>query len=224
MASRYRTLVTAEAVGLVLLGATGAAAQSVLPISVESDAGGRRGACVLVHRADRERGVSLYFLTAAGLFLRPDGTHARLRSVTIRGPHDPIEVAPEDVALPSGHAVDVAVVRAEAKTSPLASQPISFAPPAAGGAFAIVGPPGAVERVLEHVRFASTLLLVGDRDASELDVCVGAPAIDAEGVFGIVSDCRAQRVPLVSLLPMARPFLLEHIPGLAAPRETMHRP
>jgi hypothetical protein len=216
-------LVTAAVLAGAWLSPAPAAAQAVLRVAVVSDAGERHGACVLVHRTNHDRDVTLYFLTAAGLFTRADGTHAHVRSIAIDGSAAPIDVAPEDVTLPEGNAVDVAIVRAATRASALVPEPIDFRPPAAGDAFSIVGPQGPVDRILEHARFVSTRLLVGDRDASELEACVGAPAVAAGGIFGIVSDCRAQRVPLVSLLPLARSFLAAHVPGLGAPHDTGER-
>jgi len=224
MASRKRMLVTGTAAALLLVTpSNAAAARTVVGITVVSDAGEHHGVCTLVHRAPRDRAVVLSFLTAASLFLRDDGSHAYLHSIVIDPTGDRLDATSDDVSLPAGRAVDVAIVRAAAKTSTLAPIAIHFTPPSVGAAFAIEGPPGAVDRLVEHVRFASALQLVGDRDASELDACTGAPAIDVDGVFGIVCDCRPQRAPIVSLLPLARAFLAEHLPGLAVPHDTVNR-
>jgi len=64
-------------------------------------------------------------------------------------------------------------------------------------------------------------LVVGDGGVSELDGCIGTPAT-AAGVFGVVTSCDAGRLPLVTLLRQARPFISYYIPALATPPTTSH--
>ena len=59
---------------------------------------------------------------------------------------------------------------------------------------------------------ARFLFAIGDRDLSALWGCVGAPAISQERVFGIVSQCSANRSPVISFLSMARGFIERNVP------------
>lgn len=100
--------------------------------------------------------------------------------------------------------------------------PLAWAPPAIASAFEIAGYDGAGNpaTITAHVRFASTRLLVGDRDISGLAGCIGAPAIGLDGLYGIVSECEPNRAPVITRLSMAYSFLARNLPGLQ-PRPTL---
>ena len=54
---------------------------------------------------------------------------------------------------------------------------------------------------------------MGDRDASGILGCKGAPAIVEGRVFGLVSECAAGRTPSITPLSAARSFLSRNVPG-----------
>jgi hypothetical protein len=211
----------------VLTGAAGHASQGVAPADVLAarplqivyEGGVVDGSCALVYMDSRVEDVMLYFVTSARLFKTPDGQplpDARAIRVTLDGGNQ-VTVGRQDVFLPIGNLVDVAVLRAEAPYAAVLPGTMSFdAPPPAGSDFLIAGydDGGALATVAEHVRFLSTRLVVGDRDVSGLAGCLGAPAISADGIFGVVSECDAGRAPVVTLLALASPFLARHVPGL----------
>jgi hypothetical protein len=192
-------------------------ARSVVGIRVVSDAGEVHGTAMLVRREDASAGAVLYFLTSARLFRAPDGDRQRV-SKTIELRLDEtrtLNVRREDAFFAGNGLVDVAVLRATAADAPpLQPRPIVFNPPPVGTVFLLSGidDTGGVKTVAKHVRFESTLLVVGDRDASDLVGCVGAPAIAPDGVFGIVRECEAHRPPVISLLSMVQSFLERYVP------------
>jgi hypothetical protein len=59
-------------------------------------------------------------------------------------------------------------------------------------------------------------MAVSDRDVSGLAGCIGAPAMTAAGVFGIVSQCEKERCAIVLLLSMARSFIKRTVPQPAS--------
>jgi hypothetical protein len=186
-------------------------ARPVLQVDVVTASATVRGTCVLVHRERRDTGVALYFVTAARLFRTADGDRAALRTVTLTRADATVEIAPADVMLPAASVVDVAVLKATVARSDLAPVRLSFDPPETGSTFHIA----TLEReVVERVRFQSTLIATGERDASAVGGCVGAPAIGAAGIFGVVSECGKGRGPVIALLAIARPFIAQQIPAL----------
>ena len=193
---------------------------SVLPITVATDSGDLHGSCVVVQVQAHDDQATLYVLTSARLFRDAEGVRHAIRSIAI----DRIPISPHDVILPAATIVDIAIVSATVPSTALAPQPLSFSPPSTSESFRIVGAPGGLEQITERIRFQSTLLVVGDTDASGLTGCLGAPALNAAGVFGIVTDCRPNKAPTIALLSIAQPFLAEHIPGIAPSiRTTMGR-
>ena len=87
-------------------------------------------------------------------------------------------------------------------------------PPQTGQAFVVRGRQGLEWTSLsERVRFRSTRLIVGDRTTENVAGLLGAPAMVDGGAFGLVSECSASRVPVITLLSAARGFLVRAIPG-----------
>jgi hypothetical protein len=182
---------------------------SVVRVRIVRDAGETRGTAVLIHGAG-SGSVVLSFLTSARLFKTAEGERyppERFIQLLLGG-GGRLDVQPRDVLL-GGVLVDLAVLRAEAGHTTLVPQSIAYEPPRAGAAFVIAGydhtgHPAALDT---RVRFESTRIAVGDRDVSGLAGCIGAPAMTAAGVFGIVSECERERCAIVSLLSMARSFI-----------------
>jgi hypothetical protein len=111
--------------------------------------------------------------------------------------------------------VDVAIVRASGtRIPPLHPRPVQYNAPPVGAVFLIsaVGETGSVKTVAQHVRFESTLLVMGDRSASDLPGCTGAPAIAPDGIFGVVRECESGLPPVVSLVSMAQSVLQRYLP------------
>jgi len=199
--------------------------RSVFALRIVRDAGEVRGTCVLIHREDRGNDVSLYFLTSSRLFKAPDGTrHPLERTIQLLLDEGrTLDVKREDVLVASGNFLDVTVFRVltpkatfrvlTANTT-LLPRPVVFDPPRAGSAFHVSGYDQTAAPVMvgEHIRFESTRQVLGDRDASGLIGCVGAPAIAPEGVFGVVRECEPNRCPVISLLSIARRFIERQVP------------
>jgi len=197
--------------------ADGTIDRSVLALRIVRDAGNEYGTAVLIHREDRGDNALLYFLTSSCLFRTADGEPLpRARAVELLVDETrTLDVKHEDLFMPVGSCVDVAVFRVTAAaTTTLAPRPVVYDAPSAGADFLVSGYDrnGLPATLAGHIRFRSTLLASGDRDVSVLRGCVGAPAISQEGVFGIVSQCAANRSPVISLLSMARGFIERNVP------------
>ena len=90
-----------------------------------------------------------------------------------------------------------------------------FEPPEPGSVFVIsgFGVDGLRATVPDRVRFQATLRLLGDRDASSIAGCAGAPAIVEAGVFGLVTECEPDRTPSIVPLSVARSFIVRNMPN-----------
>jgi hypothetical protein len=186
-----------------------------LRLTVVTHAGQVAGTCVLIHREDRGTAVVLFFATSAHLFRDPDGgppPRTQTVHVLLGGQHR-LDVERDDVFISPG-VIDVAVLRATAVAGTLVPQPLTYEAPSPGEVFVIAGyrQDGVHAALTERVRFRSTLLAVGDRDASALVGCVGAPALFRNSAFGVVSECKAGRVPVIALFSVARSFIERHLP------------
>jgi hypothetical protein len=175
--------------------------------------------CALIHTEPSDDGLALYFVTSARLFKTAEGEPFRPASAVQITLEDGTEIAVrrEDVSLPIGNLVDIAVLRAEVPLAAVAAGSITFDPPAPASAFVIAGfdADGAPATIAAHVRFASTRLIVGNRDASPIAGCVGAPALGDDGIFGVVSECDANRAVVITPLSVAYAFVVKHVPGLS---------
>lgn len=218
------TIAAALSIGLLSLPARAAGAsapsdvRAARPLQIVRASGTLEGTCALVYAEPGEDDVLLYFVTAARLFKTAEGeplAPARAIRVTL-GDGRTVPVQREDVFLPMGNFVDIAVLRATAPNATFVSGTMTFSVPPPGRDFLIAGYDrnGVPATVTEHVRFVSTRLVVGDRDASGLEGCVGAPAISADGIYGIVTDCDVNRAPIVMPLAVAYSFLARHVPDL----------
>ena len=192
--------------------------RAVRPLRVVYDARVFDATCALIHTEPSGDGLALYFVTSARLFKTAEGERFRPASAVQITLEDGtgIVVRREDVFLPTGNLVDIAVLRAEVPIAAVAAGSITFDPPAPASAFVIAGygADGAPATIAGHVRFASTRLVVGDRDASPIAGCVGAPALGNDGIFGVVSECDANRAAVITPLSMAYAFIVRHVPGL----------
>ena len=218
------TIGAALSIGLLSLPvrAAGASAPADLraarPLQIVRDSGTLEGTCAIVYADPVEDDVLLYFVTASRLFKTAEGeplAPARAVRVTLED-GSAVSVRHEDVFLPVGNFLDVAVLRAVAPRTASVSGTMTFSVPPPGREFLIAGYDrgGVPATVIEHVRFVSTRLVVGDRDASGLMGCVGAPAISADGIFGIVTECDVNRAPIVMPLAVGYSFLARHVPDL----------
>jgi hypothetical protein len=189
---------------------------SVVKLQVVTDAGAIDGSAVIIHRDDRGSDVVLYILTSSRLFRGPEGaalSRAHPVQVWLDAEHT-LDVGREDVFIPGGPVIDVVVLRATTAATRLVARPISYETPSVGEAFLVAGHDrsGTPTMIAERIRFQSTLLATGDRDASTLFGCVGAPAISQQGVFGLITECHAGRAPIIALFSMARSFIERHLP------------
>jgi len=195
-------------------------AQAVLRVQILTRAGTLDGTCVLFHRESRANDTVLYFLTSAKLMksteadLRAGARHIRI----LRDDGAPIEVEAANLVVPTGDMVDVAIIRVVAPLGTLVPLPLVLEPPSPGSVFIIsgFGADGSRVTVPQRVGFEATLAIGGDRDASAIAGCAGAPAIVEGGVFGIVSECAPGRTPWMTPLSVARGFISRHVPGWLA--------
>ena len=188
---------------------------AVLRVQVFTEKGNVDGTGVLVHREDRATGVVLYFVTSARLFKDREGglpPRTQVARILLDGSHR-LDVARDDIFVCPG-VLDLAVLRATAPKTTLVPRPLVYEEPSPGEVFQIAGyrPDLTHISVTERVRFRSTLLVVGDRDASALVGCVGAPAISPRGAFGVVSECPPGRTPTIALFSTARSFIERYVP------------
>jgi hypothetical protein len=223
--TRWAVAVTVSLSWPVLAGTQPASPNTilVLPLHITRAAATTVASCTLIARDDRTGAANLYFVTAAHLFVASAGDRAEpISSVVIDTAGRHMAVRPDDVVLPTGTLVDLALLRATVAASDLTPQPLAFTPPAAGEPFTINGIADGDGRVdvPQRVRFASTLFAVGDRDVSHLAGCIGAAASATAGTFGIVTACEPRKAPSVTLLGPARGFLERHIRTMRTGRVT----
>jgi hypothetical protein len=189
---------------------------SVVKLRVVTDAGIIDGTGVVIHRDDRGSAVVLYLLTSSRLFKDREGEglpRAQPVQVWVDAEHT-LDVGRPDVFMPAGPVIDAVLLRATTAATRLVARPISYESPSVGEPFLVAGHDrfGAPALIAERIRFQSTLLATGDRDASTLLGCVGAPAISQKGVFGLVTECHQGRAPVIAILSMARSFIERHLP------------
>jgi hypothetical protein len=196
-------------------------ARSVFALRIVQDAGEVRGTCILIHREDRGNDVVLYFLTSSRLFEGPAGDRwPPERAIHLLLDEErTLAVKREDVFVAGGSFLDITVLRVLTPNTTLLPTPVVYDPPQAGSVFIVSGfdETGAPVTVEEHIRFESTRQVFGSRDASGLLGCVGAPAISADGVFGVVRECEVKCCPVISLLSVARRFIERHVPRPGTP-------
>jgi hypothetical protein len=196
--------------------------RGIQPLTVTRASGTTRATCTLIHRDDRPEGIVLYFVTAGRVFKTADGERLpQADSIVVGRNTDALAIRPQDVLVPIGNVVDVALLRATVPHTDLAPEPVTWDPPPVDGALLVSGfdRSGSATGIPQRVRFASTTLIVGDHDASTLDGCIGAPAAAGGGTFGMVTSCEPGKAPLMTILRAARPFIGHHIPLFAPPAD-----
>jgi hypothetical protein len=202
---------------------TGASTSAVvLPLHITRAGTTTAGTCTLIHREDGEGEIRLYFVTAGHLFRTADGERlAKETSIGVGFAPDTLAVDSADVVLPAAPVLDLALIRVKVAHTDLVPGPIGFEPPAPGAGFLVSGfAAGRPADVPQHSRFVSTVFLVGDRDVSGLDGCLGSAASAASSTFGVVAACEQGKTPLITLFRAARAFLERNIPGLRQPSLT----
>lgn len=200
----------------------GAGRTPVVRIHITIGGGEVDGTCVVIDRDDNGSEAVLQLLTSAGLFKTPDDTRepaTQTVGVLLFGGRA-LDVHRRDVSVSSREHADVALIRITTPPTAVEPQRASYDRPGIGTSFVIAGfdEHGDPRTLVEHVRFESTLLAVGDRDASPLKGCLGAPAISVAGVFGVVRECEPGRAPIISLLMEANTFIAREL--LPAPKST----
>jgi hypothetical protein len=178
------------------------------------------GTCTLIWSDGTDTERVLYFLTSLRFFRNSQGTPylptAAVRIVLDDGRS--FEVPREGVILPMGSLIDIAILRVTTPTAAVEPNPVNFDGPSPETVFSIAGHDrdGTPVTIPQHARSVSTRLIVGDRDASTLNGCLGAPALVDGGIIGIVSSCEPGRAPIITLLSAASLLLDRAIPGLFA--------
>lgn len=195
---------------------------AVLPVQIVRGAATTTGTCALIHREDRAGGIRLYFVTAGSLFRTADGVRLAAESaITIGSGVDMFAVDRNEVVLSATPIVDVALLRVVVGRTNLVPGPISFEPPSPAAAFVVSGfAGGRLSDQQQRTRFVSTVLVVGDRDLSGLDGCLGAAASADGSIFGVVTGCEPRKAPIITLFRAAAAFLERVVPGLRSPRMT----
>jgi hypothetical protein len=214
-----RAIAVAAAALFSVAGTRGEGAPSsarVLSLHVTRAGATTVASCTLVARDDGVGAVTLYFVTAARLVASSGAPVTAIDKIIVDAATRHLVIAPDNVIVPAGTLLDLALLRATLSASDLTPPPLAFDPPAPADAFTISGVAGdgSPMDVAQLVRFRSTLLAVGDRDVSHLAGCVGAAASVPAGTFGIVTTCEPRKAPVITLLGPARGFLERHIPPL----------
>jgi hypothetical protein len=185
---------------------------SVFRLQVLNESGMREGTCFVIHQETLPEGTYLVLATSARLFERQSGRRA-LVHLTGR---PPVEIAGDAIMTPYDNQRDVAILKTV--VAPVAAAPlrVTFDRVGAGSRFVISGirADGSVGSVDQHVRFCATRAVLGDRLTRGLVGCQGAPAMVGQRVFGIVSECSADRVPEITPLAVSMSFLRRAVPGL----------
>jgi hypothetical protein len=191
----------------------------VLQLQVIGPGGTAAGTCVLFHKEARDQHVVLYFVTVGRLFdpqAVGEWQTAALRIRVLDAASNPIETTGRSVKFPAGveGVLDLAVFNIVVPATEMVPAVVAAEPPSAGELFTIKGyRSGELSLLTERVRFRSTSLVLGDRTPAEVQGLVGAPAMFDGRVFGLVSECGAGRVPVITLLTAARNFLSRAAPG-----------
>jgi hypothetical protein len=194
---------------------------TIVRIQVGGGSATRDGAGFLVHAAPKGNTTVYSFVTTSALLDPVPLGERRTISVRLRLWADDgttLDASGMDLRFPGGmHAgLDIAVIRIESSVPGLRPLPITLDPPEPGDTFVVQGRQRSGPLTMnERVRFRSSRLLIGDRTITLAAELLGAPALTAEGAFGIVSQCSASRVPVVTLLSAAESFLTLAIPGWA---------
>lgn len=189
---------------------------SVLQLRVVKAAGETIGTCVLIDRENHTDRVDLYFLTSSRLFRDANiEWEPPPRAVAVLFEDgQTLDVKRQDLFLVGRLVADVAVFRVTTTNTVAVARRLNYNAVSPGDVFSISGfdQHRKPVKVAERVRFASTRLALGDRDASVLVGCVGAPAILQVGVFGVVSECNPNRPPVISLLAFSRRSIERRLP------------
>jgi hypothetical protein len=196
-----------------------ALARAQTRIQVTYDTVALDGTCTLIDVAPHGNDVQLSFVTSLRLFKSVQGPFLPPREIELTLDDGRRMLVPRDgVILPSGNMIDIALLRVVAPAGSYTPTALAATTPAIGSTFEILGYDAEDDpmTMTAHVRFASTALVVGDRDASALAGCVGAPAVGSDGVFGIVSECDPHRAAVIARLSMSYAFLGRYLPGLLA--------
>ena len=199
---------------------------SLLQIHITRAGAQTAATCSLIHRRQDVTGTTLFFLTAGHLFKDASGVRIpEPDAIAIVGRGRAIAIQARDVLLPAGVVVDVALIRVTVADTDLQPAILTGIAPAPGEEFRIAGfdTAGARTDSIQRVRIKTSALLLGDRTVPPMQGCDGAPAISARGIFGVVISCEPGKVPVVSLLELAEPFLRRHMPGFAAPVRSAER-
>ena len=200
---------------LVTACATSSLLAQTLPLRIERGGQTIAATCSLIQRSDTTPTTTLTFATAGHLFRTIDGDRlADIGAVSVLGLAGPSPVAVREVILPPAVVVDIALLRVAVHAVDLAPLPLVFVPPGPGTEFRVAGfdHAGMPVQSVQRVRIRTSSLLLGDREASSLAGCEGAPAISDQGQFGVVVSCERGKVVIVSLLQLSEAFLRHHVP------------
>ena len=182
---------------------TGPAAAVQLRIEIDTDKETLASA-VLVHREDGARGAVLYFLTSESV----------LRLATAATPGAGFD--DEGKSRKGRVTPNIAVLRIHIENSTLAPAAVTLEPLQTGAPFFIVCYTAAGRRMVvpQRVQNISERSAAGDLELDWAAGCVGAPAFNERGVFGIVTECSTGQPPTITLLSAAQGLLRRLIPGL----------
>ncbi len=184
-------------------------------LTLVRDSGTTTANCVLVRRDGGPPATTLYFVTPAHLFKdarRQPLPAALSMKVDLDGIR--IEVEPDDLSLPVGDAIDIAVFKATTPLRTPAAFPLTAITPIVGERFVIAGvdAAGMPVRSEQHVTRRATLVAVGDRELTHR-ACEGAPATLEGHAFGFVVKCERGAAPSVLPLSGVVQWIGRHVPG-----------
>lgn len=218
------------AYGLILVAATTvipATAQPVMEgqplayrIRVVRDGAPAEATAVLVRRQSDDAHVILHFVTAAHPFRNVIGRDSPYDSLSVEVQGKSLEVRAQDLVLPKGGLLDIAILRVTVPSSAAVPPPLTLEIPPSGTPFLLAGfdPFARPEKTEQRVRRVATLAVAGDRRVTAITGCAGAPALFEGRVFGIASTCGIDTPPVVVPFAAIADWLKRYVPdGLTLP-------
>ena len=189
------------------------AAGAVLRVQVVDALDSQDGTCFLIRQQGEGDTRTSFFLTSGRLFHEHGPTQVRIFLDDGRV----LDVAQDDIHLPTEGSRDVAVLAVTTPDLYLEPMPVVFDQVPADDVFVIpgYGRDGTDAVATGQVQLVSARLIRGTRDASHLVAPAGAPAMNVRGVFGVVVQCESDCVPLVVPLSAVRSFLEREVPGFS---------
>lgn len=188
-------------------------------IRVVRDGAPTEATAVLVRRQSDDAHVILHFVTAAHPFRNVIGRYSPYDSLSVQVEGRSLEVRPQDLVLPKGGLIDIAILRVTVPSSAVVPPQLTLEIPP-GTPFLLAGFDAFArpEKAEQRVRRVATLAVAGDRRVAAIIGCAGAPALVEGRVFGIAGTCGIDTPPVVVPFAAIADWLKRYVPdGLTLP-------